>query len=153
MIDTWSTLATPEARLKKLVELVNVPLAAHGVPPVTEAFDTDANNSGSFDFPTWRMLVGKTPLSATDLTTAAAKDLTDTIYHEARHTEQWFRMAQLRAGRVCRPAGSPPSSGSRPTSPSSPRRIPLNAKSMQGLIAQGWWDSVYGAGSAPRDAT
>jgi len=153
VIDSWATLATPEARLKKLVELVNVPLAAHGVPPVTDAFDADVNNSGSFDFATWRMLVGKTPLSAGSLDTAAAKDLTDTIYHEARHTEQWFRMAQLRAGQGLSAGAITAELGIPANIATLAKASPLNAKSMQGLIAQGWWDSVYGAGSAHREAT
>jgi hypothetical protein len=153
VIDNWATLSTPEARLKRLVELVNVPLGAHGVPPVTDAFDTDANNSGSFDFPTWRMMVGKTPLSAGSLNTAAAKDLTDTIYHEARHTEQWHRMAQLRAGQGLSAGGIAAELGIPATIASQAKANPLDAKSMQGLIAQGWWDSVYGAGAAPRNAT
>ncbi len=153
VIDDWTTLATPEARLKKLVELVNVPLAAHDVPPVTEAFDDDPNNAGSFDFPTWRMLAGKTPLSAASLDTAAAKELTDTIYHEARHTEQWYRMAQLRAGQGLSAAGIASELGIPANIAVLAKADPLNAKSMQGLIAQGWWDSVYGSGSAHREAT
>jgi hypothetical protein len=153
VIDDWASLSTPEARLKKLVELVNVPLAAHGVPPVTDAFDSDPNNLGSFDFPTWRMLVGKKPLSAGSLDTAAAKDLTDTIYHEARHTEQWYRMAQLRAGQGLSAGGIAAELGIPASIASLAKANPLDAKSMQGLDAQGWWDSVYGAGATPREAT
>jgi len=153
VIDTWASLATPEARLKKLVELVNVPLVAHGVPPITEAFDPNPNNAGSFDFATWRMLVGKTPLSAASLDTAAAKDLTDTIYHESRHTEQWYRMAQLRAGQGLSAGGIAAELGIPGNIARLAKKDPLAGTSMQGLIAQGWWDSVYGAGAAHREAT
>ncbi len=152
-IAEWATLATPEARLHRLVELVNEPLAAHGVPAVSEAFDPDPVNSGSFDFPTWRMLIGRTPLAAAQLDTAAAKDLADTLYHEARHAEQWYRMAQLRAGQGLSAAGIAAELGIPARIARQARTEPLDPRSMQGLIAQGWWDSVYGAGAEQRNLT
>ncbi len=153
VIDDWAKLATPEARLHKLVELVNVRLAAAGVPAVGEAFDADPVNDGSFDFPTWNMNVGRTALSAAGLDLAKAKDLADTIYHEARHSEQWFRMAQLRAGQGLSAAGITTELGIPARIARLAKADPLAPGSMQGVIAQGWWDSVYGAGSAHREAT
>ncbi len=153
VIDDWAKLATPEARLHKLVELVNERLAAAGVPAVGEAFDADPVNDGSFDFPTWNMNVGRTALSAAGLDLAKAKDLADTIYHEARHSEQWFRMAQLRAGQGLSAAGITTELGIPARIARLAKADPLAPGSMQGVIAQGWWDSVYGAGSAHREAT
>ncbi len=152
-IDEWATLATPEARLRRLVELVNVSLGAHGVPAVTEGFDPNPTNDGSFDFPTWRMLVGRTPLAAEQLDAATAREIAQTIYHEARHTEQWYRMAQLRAGQGLSAAGIAAELGIPARIARQARAEPLTPGSMQGLIAQGWWDSVYGAGAEQRNAT
>ncbi|HEX2569349.1 MAG TPA: hypothetical protein VH877_07300 [Polyangia bacterium] len=42
---------------------------------------------------------GQAELSAPTLTERKAAELADTVYHEARHAEQWFRIARLEAGR------------------------------------------------------
>jgi hypothetical protein len=153
VIDEWATLSTAEARRDRLVELVNVRLTAAGVPAVTPAFDPNANNAGSFDFPTWRMLIGRGRLGADSITEADAKDTADTVYHEARHTEQWFRMAQLRAAQGLGAAAITTELGIPARIATAARAAPLERGSMEAVIAQGWWDSVYGSGAAHREAT
>ncbi len=153
VIDEWATLATAEARRDRLVELVNERLTAAGVPEVTPAFDPNANNAGSFDFPTWRMLIGRGRLGADSISAADAKDTADTVYHEARHTEQWFRMAQLRAAQGLGAAAITTELGIPARIATEARAAPLERGSMEAVIAQGWWDSVYGSGAAHREAT
>jgi hypothetical protein len=152
VIDEWATLATAEARRDRLVELVNERLVAAGVPAVTPAFDPNANNAGSFDFPTWRMMIGQGRLGADSISEADAKDTADTVYHEARHTEQWFRMAQLRASQGLGAAAITTELGIPARIAREARAAPLERGSMEAVIAQGWWDSVYGSGSAHREA-
>lgn len=153
VVNEWATLATAEARRNKLVELVNERLDVAKVPPVSPAFDPNANNLGSFNFPTWAMRLGREALDKPSLTEAEARDLADTVYHEARHTEQWFRMAQLRAVQGLSAPGIATELGIPPNIAQLAKDAPLKKGSMQALIAQGWWDSVYGAaGSAHRDA-
>lgn len=55
-------------------------------------------SSGQFDFTTWTLDIDTTILNKDAVSDDEANDLVDTIYHEARHSEQWFRMACLRAG-------------------------------------------------------
>ena len=152
VIDRWGDL-TPAERAAELVRLVNTHLQAAGVPPVVPNATSTGNNAGQFDFATWQMDIGLPALSPDSVDRDAAADLVDTIYHEARHAEQWFRMAQLRAGQGR-------SARAIATEMGIPRNIadlakadPLDPQSMQGLIAQGWFDSVYGVHSAHRERT
>jgi hypothetical protein len=153
VIDAWATLATAEERLRKLVEAANERLVASGVPPVGRDFDPDATVKGSFDFPTWRMLVGRTVLDAPALSAEQASDITGTVYHEARHAEQWFRMSQLRAGQGLSAAGIAAEIGIPLEQAQLAAASPLARGSMEALIAQGWWDSFAGPGRAHRERT
>ncbi len=152
VIDQWATLATPEARRDALVGLVNQPLVAHGSIAVTPGWDTNTNNSGSFHFPTWEMRIGREALTPPTLSADEAKEIADTLYHEARHSEQWYRMAQLRAGQHLSARAITTELGIPSTVAAAAFADPLDPASVQGLVAQGWWDSVYGAGSAHREA-
>lgn len=98
VVDGWAKLATSKDRLAALVALVNKKLVAAGVPPREGRLRHEPGEPRQLDFTTWTMLVGQGPLGRESLSEAEAKDLADTVYHEARHTEQWFNMAQLRAG-------------------------------------------------------
>lgn len=161
VIDRWHEL-TPAQRAAELVRLVNVHLEAVGVPAVTpNAIDT-GTNLGTFDFTTWQMEIGLEALSIAQPDRAQAADVVDTIYHEARHAEQWFRIAQLRALQRRRRQGAAEDERlgrAIATELTIPRRIADLAVtrpprfalgSMDALIAQGWFDSVYGSGSAHR---
>jgi hypothetical protein len=152
VIDEWATLATAEARRDRLVALVNERLVAAEVPAVTTVFDTNVNNAGSFAFGTWRMAIGRRRLEGDSISEDDARNITDTVYHEARHTEQWFRMAQLRAGQGLSAAAIATELGIPARIATAARALPLARGSMEALIAQGWWDNVYGAGRNRRNA-
>lgn len=151
VIDEWATLATAEARRDRLVELVNVRLATAGVPAVTPVFDTNANNAGSFGFRTWVMRIGQTRLGGDSISEDDAREIADTVYHEARHTEQWFRMAQLRAAQGLGAAAIALELGIPARIARAARAAPLVRGSMEAVIAQGWWNSVYGSGRSSRN--
>ncbi len=162
VLDVWRDL-TPEQRAAKLVTLVNTHLKKAGVPPVTPVTEETGLDAGSFDFELWQMVIGLKALSEAQPDVKQARDVVDTIYHEARHAEQWFRMAQLRATQLRRGSGKaaddrlvarivaemtiPPHIAEKAV------KAPLPPGSMQALIAQGWFDSVYGAGRAHRKRT
>ncbi len=152
VVDAWAALATAEAWRDMLVEIVNRRLAAAGVPTVKPAFDENENNLGSFNFPSWAMRLGRKALDVPSMTQDEARALADTVYHEARHTEQWYRMAQLRGVQGLSPEGIAAELGIPGPIAKLAKDDPLERGSMQALIAQGWWDSVYGGGSAHRDA-
>jgi peptidoglycan hydrolase-like protein with peptidoglycan-binding domain len=164
VIDRWQQL-TPKQRAEELVRLVNVHLEAVGVPAVTPNPIDTGTNLGTFDFPTWSMEVGVAALSIVQPDRAQAADVVDTIYHEARHAEQWFRIAQLRVlqrGRRPGAAADERLAKAIATELGIPKRIADRAVadpprfalgSMDALIAQGWFDSVYGVGRDRRNAT
>lgn len=150
VVDGWAKLATSKDRLAALVALVNKKLVAAGVPPREGRLRHEPGEPRQLDFTTWTMLVGQGPLGRESLSEAEAKDLADTVYHEARHTEQWFNMAQLRAGQGLS-AKALVTELDIPADIATKARAPLVRGSMKLLIAQGWWDSVYGTGSAHRE--
>jgi len=55
-------------------------------------------DAGQFDFRTWRLSVASGPFSgAAQPDRATFIDMAKTIYHEARHCEQWYHMARYAA--------------------------------------------------------
>ena len=163
VIDRWHDL-TPQQRAAELVRLVNLHLEAVGVPAVTPNPIDTGTNLGTFDFTTWAMDIGVEALAIAQPDRAQAADVVDTIYHEARHAEQWFRIAQLRALQSRRGEGAaederlgraiaaelqiPRRIADRAVT--SPPRFALG--SMEALVAQGWFDSIYGTGRDRRNA-
>jgi len=145
VIRRWHNL-TPAGRFIELVRLANQHLATAGVPAITPQPVTKTTTAGEFDQVTWQIHVDPTPLRLTQPTRDEAAEIVETIYHEARHAEQFFRMAQLRAEQGLSTAGItaemaiPPQIAERATA------APLTPGSMQAVIAQGWFDSVYGPG-------
>jgi len=107
------------------------------------------------------MELGLPELSPDQPTVEQARDLINTVYHEARHAEQWFRIAQLRAQQRRRAPGVPPDArlaadvkaelGIPLNIAVAAVKTPLPGGAMQALIAQGWFDSVYGSGRPRRD--
>ncbi len=100
------------------------------------------------------MKIGLEALEIAQPTVEQARDLVDTIYHEARHAEQWFRIAQLRAMQLRKK--NPKATDAeikalivketkiQADAVEAAIKKPLPDGSMQALIAQGWYDSVYG---------
>jgi hypothetical protein len=161
VIDRWQDL-TVDQRIAELIRLVNARLQSAGVPAVAPN-PQDTLDLGAFNFPDWTMIVGRNAMAVEQPNLAQAKDLVNTIYHEARHAEQWFRVAQLRC--LQRRSGNPGATDARiaaavATELGIPRTIageavkpaPFALGSMDALIAQGWFDSVYGTGSTRREA-
>jgi hypothetical protein len=137
-----------------LVETVNRRLTAAGVPTVTAVLYAGASpqESGAFDFPTWTMQLNQLLFDQSGLAQTDAADLANTVYHEARHTEQWFMMARYLAGQGYSAAGISQAMGI-------PARIGRDAKNappilrgtVEGVTASGLYESVYGSGAAHRE--
>ncbi len=161
VIDHWQDLTVDE-RIAELIRLVNERLQTAGVPAVSPN-PQDTLDLGVFNFDDWTMTVGRNAMAVEEPNLAQAKDLVNTIYHEARHAEQWFRIAQLRGlqRRGSNPAATDPQiAAAVATELGIPRNIadeavkpaPFALGSMDALIAQGFFDSVYGAGHVRREA-
>jgi hypothetical protein len=94
IMDNWNTLS-PTDRIAALEVAINRQLAKSGVPSVSidaVPFESDLR-MGEFSYETWALGINKDlingPMSAKVRTLLA-----DTVYHEARHAEQWFAMVQ-----------------------------------------------------------
>jgi hypothetical protein len=153
LADEWDKLKTPEARAKLLTDAALAELKTLGVPAYAVSVKDLGSNAGSFDFQTWTMEMGKDPFAGPLPPKAALADLADTVLHESRHCEQWFRMARYQAG-----AGK--SSADIATATKIPARITdeafkqkLSAAGTELTEAEGWWKSVYGADRLARNKT
>lgn len=93
----WATLSDGE-RANKLAKYANAELDKAHVPKVACTLDPNTPAGGAeFDFSTWTLSIGSQGGFA-GLSDAELADLGNTVYHESRHAEQWFRIARLKAG-------------------------------------------------------
>ena len=92
----WATL-TPIERGEALGAAANAELNAYSVPSCSIDVKTIGAN-GLMIFGQWRIDLNITPFETTTPVTANVAGVADTAYHEARHAEQWHRMARLKAG-------------------------------------------------------
>src|SRR5207248_8108682 len=89
----------PEDRAQAMVNAANVALTNEGVPTNTLDATGAGGNAGQFGFDKWNMQVDPTAFDDSKMIDPVqAADAANTVYHESRHTEQWYNMAQLRAG-------------------------------------------------------
>ena len=143
----WATLATPEARADKLFEGVKALLDAEQVfTPGHEVGDL-GKAAGVFESRPWRMRFDRAALSTPTIDDDAARDLSGTVYHEARHAEQFHKMARMLATK-----------GFKAEQIQAKMRIPIevaqdafNNKLPRGIefaTASQQFDSVFGAGAA-----
>ncbi len=146
----WASMSEEE-RADDLIARVNDRLAAANVPQVGRLIEDLGGDAGQFDFEEWSISLDQGILQSEALSDAEAADVADTVYHEARHAEQWYRMAQMRAGQgrtadqIAHEMSIPPRIANEAFGD------PLAPGSMEALIADGWYQSVYGTGSAHRE--
>jgi hypothetical protein len=90
-----------------LAKRANATLAGIGVSPMKPVIDTDAYYDAAFDWTDWKIRMniarwskklGAKATKLSDLTMEEAADAAGSVYHEARHAEQHFRMARMLAG-------------------------------------------------------
>jgi hypothetical protein len=96
MESEWAKLSTEE-RANKMVALANKALATVNVPAIAVKIGA-LKGRGLFDNTSWTMGVDQTIISKDSLTVNEMGKLADTFYHEARHAEQYFRVARWMAG-------------------------------------------------------
>lgn len=146
----WGTL-TAQERADKLAGAANSELKTVGVPECATSLGDLGNNAGELDFTTWTLALGQAPFSAAAVTDAEAADMADTVYHEARHAEQWHRMARY-AGGLGKTAAEIQSEmflPARVTADAFANKYDIcNAESTE---AESWYENVYGTGAAERN--
>ena len=140
----------PAERAQAFLELANGELARLDIPANKVGDPIEPGKAGKFVSSGWAMTVDPTLFTDEKMKdpTAVASAL-NTVYHEARHTEQLHRMAQLRRAQ-----------GLDPEAIAAELQIPLEvAREVEALPleggrdqkeAQAWWDSAYGDGREKR---
>lgn len=94
--ENWDSM-TPEERLAAMQAALNNALPP-GMPPLTlNPTALDPNTYGQLDYTPWNVDINQDLLNG-PMTEDRFATLTNTIYHEGRHGEQWYNAAQYRAG-------------------------------------------------------
>ncbi len=163
----WATL-TPNARGTALTKAANERLKEVNCPPCNASVSNLGGASGQFDFTTWTLQIDSGLVSKASVTDDDMADVADTVYHEARHAEQWWRMARLQAGKgvkaddvkkgmfipadVAKKATSNPlkATGSFGRAFMSKEKIAEEDQELQ--EAEAWYKNIYGSGAANRNA-
>lgn len=86
-------------RFRRLLEAANARLAALGIPPLQGLGTTNPDELASFDSESWTLWYVDEEFQGGELTDERYADLANTVYHESRHAEQYYRVAQLLAAR------------------------------------------------------
>lgn len=161
--EAFKDSGVPKMR-KKLITAVNAALGSSGVPMIGSSEDLTSTDNGTFEFNEWKIVFGGASATSGQSSKIFA-DTVDTVYHESRHCEQWFRIAQaLAAGNIRLPlvmatGVTRPGAGdaaSIATFMFIPRRIAdlavanTNLGGVELRLVQGWFDSIYGSGGTPR---
>jgi len=149
----WPKLK-PSEREQRIEDIANKQLKKSGVPAVGVVPEKlPKGNGGHLDFNNWQLALNEDMLNSSSLSDVDAKEFANTVYHESRHAEQWYLMAQKRAsdgqnatkirdemtipGKVAKEA----------------EKNPISKKSNQAKCAQKLHDSVYGKDRNARNKT
>jgi hypothetical protein len=141
----WANLGTPNERAAALLETVNQQLITVGVPPCKVSVMALGNAAGQFEYFSWTMKLDQVRFSQPTLTNEDAAEIAEVVYHEARHAEQWSRMARMLAGRgksaqdIVKEMSIPPEIAQDAISK------PLKPGKQGALEAERWYESVYGS--------
>ncbi|QUL37887.1 hypothetical protein [Erythrobacter sp. JK5] len=157
----WDYL-TQGGRIRNIANVAIARLRMAGVPPPTLNITNIAGNTtGQFDFQRWELKIDRALAASPPGRRAAdiggkVAELGDTIAHESRHCEQWFRMAWLVARRraqkglrtsardICEPLFI----RNHMVGTAAIGSGPLLGLALQ--EAEAWYDSVYGRNKAFR---
>jgi hypothetical protein len=162
--DSWRGFSPPE-RMNRLLNAVNTIFRSIQIPAFTASMGKGLGGANAqLDFQTWsvQMDPGVMSNAAADRSTIGA--LAVTMYHEARHGEQWYRVAQAVAAGICVPAGVVAANARYGVTAQQiatalwiPQHIAQDAEqkkrffpaAMQALVTS-WFSSIYGANAAHR---
>ncbi|HBE19950.1 MAG TPA: hypothetical protein DEG17_04710 [Cyanobacteria bacterium UBA11149] len=151
----WSQLGNATNRAKALVDAVNTILSNnHGIFACSYQLRSDlGDDAGRFDYKYWQIELNQQSFGTSSIATPQMREVVNTIYHEARHAEQYYRIAQLLATQghdasyIEAKMGIPPNVATNAVSK------PFEAGSDDVLKkqAQLWYDSIYGKNSDKRE--
>lgn len=153
-----NTCTSAEDRRAALETAVNERLTSVGVPYVSFVLDA-AKAGGSlarFIFQDWVVALDPPrfdPAAADWATPEQQAALLGTVYHESRHSEQWYRMARYLAGLgyTADQIHAAPY-GMATIAAQAAADYPILESSQEATEAAAWYESVYGSGAAHRRA-
>jgi hypothetical protein len=142
---------------------VHAELNRYAVPNPTIQWE-NLTDCGQFDFRAWQVKLSNTKWDRNPLNVTAQEqidfkkhiaELADTVYHECRHCEQWFRTARFLAAK--RTGGSRKYSKTDISAMTGiPEATARSAKNAPGLKPEAmeegrvWYEGVYGQADAPQ---
>jgi hypothetical protein len=157
LYDNWAS-QIPAERERKLKFLINEIFRSCRIPELSFYFKTMPHGEyGSFFFTEWRMDIRRELTQAQNISEDDFTEMCVTLYHEARHSEQWFSVAHALARGDVGGAGRQTAQAISATM-FIPRTIGLRAEMLKltslynplFTVTQ-WYNSVYGAGAAQRN--
>lgn len=157
--DTWgdaNSCMPPNDRAEAVVADVNTALQSVGVPQVGWRFNAAHGTGAVFAFQSWEMELGESPYSmdvADNATPEQQAWQVSAVYHEARHAEQWFRMARERLGLGATPEQVVQVTGMPDWVIQWAAQDPINQCDAAQYEAEEWYRSVYGEGASQRNET
>ena len=149
---SWAAFDSVEARAAALGRIVAAHLGGAGVPmPAVRVADI-GGATGQFDPHTWTLELSSAVLArVSDRTSSELAVVAGVARHEARHAEQWFRMARLRAADGLSAPALSVEMGLPPEIASAAIGRPLLLAGPTAVEARLWWDSIYGPNGDHRE--
>lgn len=157
--DTWgdaNSCMSPNDRAQAVVDDVNRQLANEGIPQVGWRFNSAHGTGAVFSFNDWHMELGETPYSmdiADNATPEQQAWQVSSVYHEARHAEQWYRMARERIGLGATPEQVVQVMQIPDWVALAAAADPITQCDASQYEAEQWYHSVYGDGAGHRNDT
>jgi hypothetical protein len=128
---------------KAIVDKLNTErLKPLGIPPIKCDVKGGVGGRGTFSSADWVLNLDDRQFKEAKL--HDLKETTSTIYHEARHAEQDFRIGQMLAGRHKTAEQIHAETGLNLKVAKDAANLPLKPGTMEAVIAEGWYDSLYG---------
>jgi hypothetical protein len=150
--ENWARLPSPRSRAMVLVNGANFELAHFDVPVVgckMTHLDTD---NGQFDSADWVLDLNPERFEKATVDDSEAADVARTVYHEARHAEQDFRMARMLAARPMSASAIAEKLDMRDDVAAAAKKQPLKGASHERAEAKRWFESEHGKGADARIA-
>jgi hypothetical protein len=157
LVNTWAGLNKVQ-RATTLINAACAELTRFGVANPNLTWD-DMDDNGQFRFRTWEVVLSNAVWNTNPATENQRKmhisGLADTVYHECRHCEQWFRIARLLATQKKNLFSYKYHKTDVVTMTGIPLRIVRLAREARSLSAgeknegQAWYEAIYGQSQAP----
>jgi hypothetical protein len=147
----WSSLP-PSERMGELGRCANQELALVGVFPCRLDLQSLGDDAGKFIPNEWQLLFNRATFEKPTIDKTEAAEIADTVYHEARHAEQFFQVARLMAGKM-KPAEIAAKTAIPIQIATEAHKQPLTAGTPEAALAESVQQSVYGQDRPHREAT